>query len=135
MASWRGTTGTAPSRVASSASSRSSTFDAWLTRNCSGWRMTSCAGSKNIGQSKSSLRRRPAREAIVYLGKAETAHCRTPALYALRARCRTILGEEATAQADRQRADQTPPTLALDHYLRGQAAYIAKQLAEGVQAF
>jgi tetratricopeptide (TPR) repeat protein len=32
-------------------------------------------------------------------------------------------------------ADQTPATTALDHFLRGQAAYDAKQLAEGVQAF
>jgi tetratricopeptide (TPR) repeat protein len=76
-----------------------------------------------------------AREALVYLGKAEAAHRPTQALYALRARCRQALGEEAAAQADRRLADQTPPALALDHYLRGQAAYDAKQLAEGVQAF
>src|SRR5207237_3601092 len=30
---------------------------------------------------------------------------------------------------------KTPPTMALDHALRGQAAYDAKQLTEGVQAF
>ena len=28
-----------------------------------------------------------------------------------------------------------PAAIALDHYLRGQAAYDAKQFAEGVQAF
>jgi tetratricopeptide (TPR) repeat protein len=53
----------------------------------------------------------------------------------LRARCRKTLGETAAAQADRQLADKTPPTLAVDHYLRGKAAYDAKQLAEGVKAF
>src|SRR5262249_31129903 len=57
------------------------------------------------------------------------------ALYALRALCRKALGEEAAARADTQRADQTPATMALDHFLRGQAAHDAKQLAEGVQAF
>jgi tetratricopeptide (TPR) repeat protein len=76
-----------------------------------------------------------ARAALVYLGKAETAHRPTQALYALRARCRAALGEEAAAQADRQLAKQTPPALALDHYQRGLAAFDAKQLAEGVQAF
>jgi tetratricopeptide (TPR) repeat protein len=76
-----------------------------------------------------------ARAALAYLGKAESAHPPTPALYALRARCRQALGEEAAAQADRQRADQTAPTLALDYYLRGQSAYDAKHLAEGVEAF
>jgi tetratricopeptide (TPR) repeat protein/serine/threonine protein kinase len=76
-----------------------------------------------------------ARAALVYLGKAEGAHPPTQALYTLRAGCRKALGEEAAAQADRQRADQAPPTMALDHYLRGQAAYDANQLAEGVRAF
>jgi eukaryotic-like serine/threonine-protein kinase len=76
-----------------------------------------------------------ARAALVYLAKAERAHQPTQALYVLRARCRTALGEEAAAQADQQRADQTLPTLAVDHYLRGVAAYQANQLAEGIQAF
>src|SRR5262249_40756678 len=76
-----------------------------------------------------------ARQALVYMGKAESAHQPTPALFALRARCRKALGEEAAAQADMQRADQTPATMAWDHFLRGQAAYDAKQLAEGVRAF
>jgi tetratricopeptide (TPR) repeat protein len=76
-----------------------------------------------------------ARQALRYLEKAASAHRPTLALYALRARCRQALGEEAAAQADRQRADQTAPTLALDHYLQGLAAYDSGQLAEGVQAF
>src|SRR5262249_46891657 len=76
-----------------------------------------------------------ARQALVYLGKAEGARRPSQALYALRARCRKALGEEAAARADTQRADQIRATMALDHYLRGQAAYDAKQLVEGVQAF
>jgi tetratricopeptide (TPR) repeat protein/serine/threonine protein kinase len=76
-----------------------------------------------------------ARRALVYLGKAESAHRPTQALYALRARCRKALGDEAAARADAQRAGRTPATRALDHALRGRVAYDANQLAEGVQAF
>ncbi len=76
-----------------------------------------------------------ARVALVYLGKAEGARRPTRALYALRGACRKALGEEAAAQADTQLAAQTPATVALDHSLRGQAAYDGKQLAEGAQAF
>jgi tetratricopeptide (TPR) repeat protein/tRNA A-37 threonylcarbamoyl transferase component Bud32 len=76
-----------------------------------------------------------ARQALVYLGKAEDAHRPTQALHALRARCRQVLGEGSAAQADRALAGQTPPTIALDHYLQGQAALRAKRLAEGVEAF
>jgi serine/threonine protein kinase/Flp pilus assembly protein TadD len=76
-----------------------------------------------------------ARQALVYLGKAESAHRPTHALYAMRARCRKALGEEAAARADWQLADQTPPTLACDHHVRGMAAHQAKQLAAGVQAY
>src|SRR5262249_24087672 len=32
-------------------------------------------------------------------------------------------------------ADSAPPTLAVDHHVRGMAAYKAKQLVEGIQAF
>src|SRR5262249_27919985 len=76
-----------------------------------------------------------AQAALVYLAKAESAHRATQAFYTLRARCRKLLGEEALAQADQQRAARTAPTLALDHYLRGQALYDAWQMTEGVQAF
>jgi tetratricopeptide (TPR) repeat protein/serine/threonine protein kinase len=75
-----------------------------------------------------------ARQALVQLSNAENAHLPTQALYALRARCRKALGEENAFQADRQLAEKTAPTIALDHYLRAQAAYDAKQFAEGVQA-
>jgi tetratricopeptide (TPR) repeat protein/serine/threonine protein kinase len=75
------------------------------------------------------------RAALVYLGKAERAYRPTHTLYLSRANCRKNLGDEAAAQADRQLADKTPPTLAVDHYVRGMAAYRAKQLAEAIQAF
>jgi Flp pilus assembly protein TadD len=74
-----------------------------------------------------------AREALVYLGKAETAHVPTQGFYMLRARCRRALGEEA-AQADQQLADQTAQSMAVDHLLRGRAAYDAKQFPVAVQA-
>jgi tetratricopeptide (TPR) repeat protein len=73
--------------------------------------------------------------ALAYLGKAESAHPPTLALYSLRWRCHKALGDEAAARADKQRADRAAPTLAVDHYLRGQAAHDAKQLAQGAQAF
>src|SRR5262249_26262857 len=60
-----------------------------------------------------------------YLGKAEGAHRPTPALYTLRGNCHKSLGDEAAAEADTQLAAETPPMMALDHYLRGQAAYDA----------
>src|SRR5262249_49778951 len=55
-------------------------------------------------------RKAAARAALVYLGKAESAHRPTQALYVLRATCRKALGEEAASQADRQLADRTPLT-------------------------
>jgi tetratricopeptide (TPR) repeat protein len=76
-----------------------------------------------------------AKQALVYLGKATTAHPPTQAFYVLRAVCRKALGDEAAVQADRKLVDLTAPTIALDHYLRGLAAVNAKQLADGVQAF
>ena len=51
------------------------------------------------------------------------------------AKCRTIAGEKAAAQADRRLADQTAPTMALDDYLRGRAAYDAGDKAAAIQAF
>jgi serine/threonine protein kinase/tetratricopeptide (TPR) repeat protein len=76
-----------------------------------------------------------ARAALVYLGKAERAYRPTHTFYLSRANCRKILGEEAAAQTDRQLADRTPPTLAVDHHVRGTVAYKAGQLAEAIQAF
>jgi tetratricopeptide (TPR) repeat protein/serine/threonine protein kinase len=76
-----------------------------------------------------------AREALVYLGKAEAVHQRTHGFYVLRARCRQALGQEAAAQADRQLAEQTPPTLVVDYMRRGRAAYEAKRLPQAVAAY
>src|SRR5262249_25597519 len=81
------------------------------------------------------VREAAARAAIAYLAKAEIAYPPTQAFYVLRLQCHQALGDKAASAADRQLADKTRPTLALDHYLRGQAAYDAGQLAEGVQAF
>jgi tetratricopeptide (TPR) repeat protein len=76
-----------------------------------------------------------ARQALIYLRKAESVHRPTHAFYAVRAGCQAALGEEAAADADRQLRDKTPPAMAVDHYLRGQAAYAHKQLADGVRSF
>jgi tetratricopeptide (TPR) repeat protein len=76
-----------------------------------------------------------AKQALVYLAKAETAHRPTQALYLLRARCREALGEKAAAQADGQRAARTAPTLALDHALRGWAVFDARKPRAAIQAF
>jgi tetratricopeptide (TPR) repeat protein len=75
-----------------------------------------------------------ARQALVYLAKAENGHQPTQGFYALRARCRKALGEEAAAEVDCQLADRTAPTLAVDHILRGRAALDAKQFPQAVRA-
>jgi tetratricopeptide (TPR) repeat protein len=80
-------------------------------------------------------RQEAVRAALIYLGKAESAQRPTQAFFVLRARCRSALGGEAAAQADRELALKTPATIALDHFLQGQAAYNAKQLTEAVRAF
>jgi tetratricopeptide (TPR) repeat protein/serine/threonine protein kinase len=75
------------------------------------------------------------REALLCVEKAEGARPPTQAFYVLRGRCRQAFGDEAGAEADRQRADQTAPTIALDHMLRGQVFYDARMLPEAAQAF
>src|SRR5262249_39749991 len=100
----------------------------WLAADVVGWQHEHRSGRKLSPEAA-------ARQALVYLGQAEGACRPTKAFYALRSRCRKALGEEAAAQADTQRADQTPATMALDHFLRGQAAHNVNQLAEAVQAF
>jgi tetratricopeptide (TPR) repeat protein/serine/threonine protein kinase len=79
--------------------------------------------------------RAAAEAALVYLGKAGSAHRPTHALYVLRANCCKALGEEAAAEADKQLADKTPPTMAVDHDLRGREARRARKYAEAVQHF
>jgi serine/threonine protein kinase/tetratricopeptide (TPR) repeat protein len=76
-----------------------------------------------------------ARQTLAYLAKAESAYSRTTAFYRIRARCRETLGEKAEAANDEQLARRTRPTLALDHYLLGLAAYGAGNKAEGIRQF
>jgi tetratricopeptide (TPR) repeat protein/tRNA A-37 threonylcarbamoyl transferase component Bud32 len=76
-----------------------------------------------------------ARQALGYLRKAEAAHRPTKALYAVRFVCRTTLGDNSSAQADANLARHTAPTIALDHFLRGQAALEAEQWVEAAKAF
>jgi tetratricopeptide (TPR) repeat protein/serine/threonine protein kinase len=76
-----------------------------------------------------------ARQALVYLGKSEGAHPPTPAFYVLRAQCHRALGDVAAAEADARLAAATAPVLALDHSLRGQAAFRGKKQAEAIAAF
>jgi tetratricopeptide (TPR) repeat protein len=70
-----------------------------------------------------------ATQALAYLRKAEIVRQPTRAFYALRGRCRELLGEGEAARADVERADKTPPTMALDHYLQGLAAFAAGRRA------
>ena len=72
---------------------------------------------------------------LAYLAKAEAAFQPTPLFHAIRARCREGLGDKKAGQADTELARQTPPAIALDHHLRGYAAYHAGNKAEAVQQF
>jgi serine/threonine protein kinase/tetratricopeptide (TPR) repeat protein len=76
-----------------------------------------------------------ARQGLVYLAKAESAHQPTHALYALRAFLRQAVGEDAAAQADQQLADKTRPALALDYHVQGDRAVRAKNLPAALEAF
>jgi tetratricopeptide (TPR) repeat protein len=100
----------------------------WLAQDSTNRQEEHGSGSKLSGEAA-------ARQALSYLDRAESAHAPTHAFYVLRAACRKALGETAAAQADQRLADKTPPSLALDHYLVGQAAYYARHLDESVQAF
>jgi tetratricopeptide (TPR) repeat protein len=75
-----------------------------------------------------------AQAALAYLSKAANAHQPTQAFYLMRAACHKGLGEEKAAEADMQKADETRPTLALDHYLRGRAAFDARDQEQTVEA-
>ncbi|HJT77073.1 MAG TPA: tetratricopeptide repeat protein, partial [Gemmataceae bacterium] len=74
-----------------------------------------------------------ARHGLLYLHKAEQAWRPTWALYHFRARCHTALGEKEAAAADQASVRNTPPAMAIDHYLRGLAARDAKDKAEAVK--
>src|SRR5262245_30719378 len=123
IASWSVEIGTTRWRAAVRAGSKSNRFDFATTGSCSDSRMTSLADDLVGRRQEHPSGQRPsweaaATQALIYLGKAEGAHRPTQALYALRARCHTALGEVTAAQADTQRANQTPATMALDHFLR-----------------
>src|SRR5262249_49403215 len=126
-ACWSVPIGTAPSGGAFSEGPRSSGVDAARTRRCSGWATTACPGRSAAGRgggeaAPGAVKRLPpegpAGEPLASREQAETAPPPTQALYALRASCRKVLRDPA-AQADSLLAEQTPPTIALDHYLRG----------------
>jgi tetratricopeptide (TPR) repeat protein len=76
-----------------------------------------------------------ARQALVYLKKAEQAHRPTTSFYRIRSRCRKMLAEEEASRADGQLASLTPGTFALDHYLLGQEAYDAGNKSEAIKQF
>jgi tetratricopeptide (TPR) repeat protein len=76
-----------------------------------------------------------AQQALAYLSKAEAFYKPTQALHVLRARGQETLGDLAAAEADKQHAAKTGPTIAFDHFLRGQAAWDEKKLSDGVSAF
>jgi tetratricopeptide (TPR) repeat protein len=76
-----------------------------------------------------------ARRALAYLDQAEAAHQPTTAFISLRARSRSDLGEKEAADADARLARATPPTLALDHVLLGQAALDARDKEVAVREF
>jgi tetratricopeptide (TPR) repeat protein len=100
----------------------------WLAADLGEWQQDHRSGGKLS-------REAAARQALHYLKRAESAHAPTQALYLLRADIYEALGEKARSEADRQLAGRTPPTLALDHGLRGRRAYEAGRLGDAVQAF
>src|SRR4029077_2464683 len=57
-----------------------------------------------------------ARQALVYLQKAESAHEPTQAFYRIRSQCGKSLKEVDAASGDEQLARRTPGTIALDYY-------------------
>jgi tetratricopeptide (TPR) repeat protein len=76
-----------------------------------------------------------ARQALAYLDQAEAAHQPTTAFISLRARCRRDLGDKEAAADDAKLARATPPTLALDHFLLGQAALDNRDKHAAVREF
>jgi tetratricopeptide (TPR) repeat protein/serine/threonine protein kinase len=79
-------------------------------------------------------RRAAARQALRYLKRAESTHRPTQAFHVLRADIYEDLGEKEVSAAARQLAARTPPTLALDYFLRALVAFDAGQLDVAVQA-
>jgi tetratricopeptide (TPR) repeat protein len=76
-----------------------------------------------------------ARQALAYLDQAAAAHQPTTAFISLRARSRSALGDREAADADARLIRATPPTLALDHVLLGQAALDAREKEVAIREF
>jgi tetratricopeptide (TPR) repeat protein len=76
-----------------------------------------------------------AQQSLIYLKTAESAHGPTQAFYVLRATAHSALADKAAADADRLRTDGTPPTVGMDHFFRGVAAYDTKQMDKALDAF
>jgi tetratricopeptide (TPR) repeat protein len=74
-------------------------------------------------------------QALAYLARAATAHRPTRAFHSLSCLCHQARGDETAAKADRQRAQQTAPALAVDHYLWGRAALQSQDRAAAIKAF
>jgi serine/threonine protein kinase/tetratricopeptide (TPR) repeat protein len=76
-----------------------------------------------------------ANQGLAYLLQAKAGARPTSAFYQLRARFLHALGKSAEAHQDEELARQTPPTIALDHYLLAGAAYDVRNKAEAVKQF
>jgi tetratricopeptide (TPR) repeat protein len=76
-----------------------------------------------------------AQQGLVYMAKAQALGPPTRAFYWIRASCRRLLGKEAEARTDEERAREMRATIALDHYLLGQAAYHARDHTTAVKQF
>jgi tetratricopeptide (TPR) repeat protein len=76
-----------------------------------------------------------ARQALLYLAKAELAHPATSVFYRQRAWCRAALGDREGARRDQQLSRQVTSSMAVEHCLLGLRAYEAHDKAEGVKQF
>jgi tetratricopeptide (TPR) repeat protein/serine/threonine protein kinase len=76
-----------------------------------------------------------ARQGLAYLQKAVQVWQPTSALYHLRAAFQKALGKHEAAHADVALARSTPLTMAVDHYLLGQAALRARNKAAAIKQF
>jgi tetratricopeptide (TPR) repeat protein len=100
----------------------------WLAEDVLGWREDHTSAHKISEETA-------ARQALVYLDRARTAHQPTRAYYAMRGACRKALGDQEAARADLQRIRDTPPSMAIDHFLLGQAAMLVGKKNLAVKSF
>jgi serine/threonine protein kinase/tetratricopeptide (TPR) repeat protein len=76
-------------------------------------------------------RKEAARRAIDWLNRADAVLPGTRVVYANRAICWGVLGNEEASQADRERARATVPTSAVDHFWHGFAHHLRANEARG----